>query len=237
MKYSLLAALVATLPSLAMAAVNLEVGRGMELIAVNGIPVDSPLFIGKVESQVLPDGNNQIAVRAGQLVKDGNNTKKFTSQVSILTFSATNQTVNIAAPALKTWERGVAFDKAPNWQLTQAGQAVSYQLGELTSMTNMAMLRNFGAELDAFNRSNQPAALPSLAGVMQGNIKNAYDLPTATSKVITTAVATTAVANPLTQTEPAAEPSGSAAQQARFWFDKMTPTEKRDFISWAAQNL
>ncbi|HHQ4482928.1 DUF2057 family protein [Aeromonas veronii] len=229
MKKTIMAALIATLPSVSQAAVNLEIGRGVELVAVNGIPVDSPLFIGKVDNQSLPDGDNQIAIKISQLVKDKNNTKKYNSHVHVLTFHAANQAVSVEAPMLQTWERGEEFDKQPQWKLSSSGNTVSYKLGELVSMTNMSVLRNFGEELDAFNRSNQPAALPQLAGAMQGNVKNVYDLPTQGSKVIPAAVATKSI-------QPS-DTSGSAPQQARFWFDKMTPTEKRDFISWAAQNL
>lgn len=229
MKKTIMAALIATLPSVSQAAVNLEIGRGVELIAVNGIPVDSPLFIGKIDNQSLPDGDNQIAVKVVQLVKDKNNTKKFNSHVHVLTFNAANQAVSVTAPMLQTWEKGEAFDRKPDWTLASAGHPVSYKLGELVSMTNMSVLRNFGEELDAFNRSNQPAALPQLAGAMQGNVKNVYDLPTQDSKVSPAAVATKSI-------QPAAT-GNSASQQARFWFDKMTPSEKRDFISWAAQNL
>lgn len=223
----LLASLIAALPSVTLAANTMTVGRGTEVIAVNGIPVDSPLFIGKVEDLQLPDGANQIAVRATQLVKDANITKKFASQVHVLTFSAQNQALDISAPTLATWQSGVEFDKKPNWQLTHNGQPVSYQHGMLTSLTNMAVLRNFGDELDAFNRSNQPAALASLAGAMQGQNKNLYDIPnpkSATHQVNAHALA------PIV-------PAGSNAQQVRQLFEKMSASEKRDFISWAAQQL
>lgn len=228
MKKQLIAAVLATIPSVTLAAVNLEVGRGLEVIAVNGIPVDSPLFIGKVDNLKLPDGDNQLAVRAGQLVKDANVTKKYTSHVSVLTFKASNTTVKVAAPMLGTWDKGEAFDAAPEWHLTTNGQPISYQLGELKSITNMSVLRNFGEELDAFNRSNQAAALPQLAGVIQGNAKNIYDVPVATQASDTQSHATQNISSQETVTP---------GQQARFWFDKMTPAEKRDFISWAAQHL
>lgn len=239
-KTILMATLIAILPSVSQAAVNLEIGRGVELVAVNGIPVDSPLFIGKVDKQTLPDGDNQIAVKIAQLVKDKNNTKKYNSHVHVLTFNAANQAVSVAAPMLRTWERGEEFDKKPEWTLVSAGNPVSYKLGELVSMTNMAVLRNFGEELDAFNRSNQPAALPKLAGAMQGSTKNMYDVPAPTvSQVAPAAVAPATVATQAVTTQ-AVQPANApvaATEQARSWFNKMTPAEKRDFISWAAQNL
>ncbi|MGN5139530.1 DUF2057 family protein [Aeromonas sp. 164P] len=249
MKQHLLIAALATLPAVSFAAVDLDVGRGMEVLAVNGIPVDSPLFIGKVDALQLPDGTNQIAVRAGQLVKDYNTTKKFTSHVHVLTFTANNQRVAVTAPVLATWQAGEQFNEQPRWQLSSNGQTLPHQFGELKSMTNMALLRNYGAELDAFNRSNQPAALASLAGVLQQNSNNMYNVQPAVTQAVNTVAsavqpaAPTAVVEPVKAAAPQAAPAKSPAaaltanEQTRAWFSQLTPAEKRDFISWAAQNL
>ncbi|MGL5947734.1 MAG: DUF2057 family protein [Aeromonas sp.] len=236
MKIALVAAVLASAPLLSQAAVNLEVGRGMELLAVNGVPVDSPLFIGKVDSQVLADGQSQIAVRIGQLVKDRNVTKKFTSEVSVITFTANNQTIRVAAPVLGMWEAGETFNRTPDWLLTSGNEPVSFRLGELKSLTNMSALRNFGQELDAFNRSNQPAALPHLAGVLQGQAKNIYDQPAARAPAVA-AVPAKPVAGDMAQQPMILSEVLPASTEVRNWYQQLTPAEKRDFISWAAQNL
>lgn len=113
----------------ALAGVEVNLGDSIDIIAYNGEEVG--MRVSPLRHLELNNGTNQIAIRMSKLVqKSDGQFEKYNSPVSIVTFSAENQTITLSpAQKVKNVKDADSFSKSPIYTLNTEGEiAVTQEL-------------------------------------------------------------------------------------------------------------
>lgn len=111
----------------ALAGVEVSLGDSIDIIAYNGEEVG--LRVNPIRHLELSNGTNQIALRVSKLVQkvDGQ-FEKYNSPVSIVTFSAENQTITISpSQKIRDIEDANSFSNSPIYTLNAEGEIAATQ--------------------------------------------------------------------------------------------------------------
>lgn len=151
------------LSSSALAENKLQLGEGVNLIAVNGQEVNTEGLFNRQNLFPLPDGAVQLLVTYTAEIKKGSDTELETSQPNVLTFEVQQQTLTLSAPRIKSENDLEAFNKQKNWILTQAGnKAVAFKAAQLP-VSGFLLAVDYEDALRKFNNSgNEAAIVPSV---------------------------------------------------------------------------
>lgn len=110
-----------------MAAVDVALGDNVELVAFNGESVG--IRVTPLKNLELEDGINQIAVKVSKLVTDPQGQyEKFNSEISVITFEAQNQKVDVRILAnIKTRNDAETFNSKPVYDIQSNKKMQSQQ--------------------------------------------------------------------------------------------------------------
>lgn len=151
------------LSSSALAENKLQLGEGVNLIAVNGQEVNTEGLFNRQNLFPIPDGAVQLLVTYTAEIKKGSDTELETSQPNVLTFEVQQQTLSLSAPRIKSENDLETFNKQKNWILTQAGnKAVAFKAAQLP-VSGFLLAVDYEDALRKFNNSgNEAAIVPSV---------------------------------------------------------------------------
>lgn len=143
--------LVAVQP--ATADVHLNLPKNAEVLTVNGKPAV------KSSDLVLADGINQIAFRYAAQYRQQADSVHYLSDVLIVRFDASAQTLTLTLPAINSARDAKKFDESPKLALLNAqDEAVSFASDKLIK-NGIQLGRDFEHEILQYNLSNHPASL------------------------------------------------------------------------------
>ncbi|MEJ2763760.1 DUF2057 domain-containing protein [Photobacterium sp. MCCC 1A19761] len=154
---ALLALAACGLSTAALAEVKVELPYSSELVLVNGKKATGN------ETLTLQNGEHQIAFRYQDNYRANGEYKLYKSEVIIIKFSGQDTTYQLELPKLRTAQEVRRFDKSPTLNLTDPqAQSVSFAQDKLIKH-GMQFGRDYEKEIQAYNLTNAPAALASLA--------------------------------------------------------------------------
>lgn len=103
-------ALILTTVQPATAEITLNLPKNAEVLTVNGRPAV------KSDSLILADGINQIAFRYSVQYRQQAETVRYQSDVLIVRFDASTQTLTLRLPAINSARDAKKFDESPSWR-------------------------------------------------------------------------------------------------------------------------
>lgn len=141
----------------AWADVTLRLPDSLKVVAANGENTD---LSGHIP---LPDGLNQLAVRLEtEFGRTPDEMELAYSDVFVMTFTAADTRLSLQLPKVRDAAQLKRFNRDPDLRLTdQDGQPLKIQIARLEK-EGFQLMRDYGAELSAFNQSDSPAAVGSL---------------------------------------------------------------------------
>lgn len=155
------------------AEVAIELGEGINLLAVNGEEVDTDSFFADKTTARLPQGINQILVNYIAEVKPGDDSELEVTQPSVILFETVASKVSLSAPKIKSIRDVEMFEKNLNWTLTdEKGNPVPYK-ANLLIKKGLQLSRDYEDELEDFNLSNAESALQKIKIVSPIKVSNA----------------------------------------------------------------
>lgn len=139
---------------------SIALGEGVNLIAVNGKEVNTEkLFNGKTQYE-LPNGLNQILVNYTAEVAEGSDLVIEHSKVFVLLFESKNDNLSLSAPKIKRAKELKEFEKNKIWLFKSSSKKDIKYKANIIEKNGFQLSRDFEKELERFNKSNSPAALP-----------------------------------------------------------------------------
>ncbi|MCS6238960.1 DUF2057 domain-containing protein [Shewanella baltica] len=222
--------LVAVQP--ATADVNLNLPKNAEVLTVNGKPAV------KSGNLVLADGINQIAFRYAAQYRQQADSVHYLSDVLIVRFDASAQTLTLTLPAINSARDAKKFDESPKLTLSNAqDEAVSFTSDKL--MKNGIQLgRDFEHEILQYNLSNHPASLNLTMNTATTQPNDAIAPVLASQPQIrqtavvtsTNLIAPAVVNDKAQQTTPATTPSQTEiSQMLDYWYKQANDNTKASF--------
>ncbi|WP_330148405.1 DUF2057 domain-containing protein [Shewanella oncorhynchi] len=137
----------------ATADVHLNLPKNAEVLTVNGKPAV------KSGDLVLADGTNQIAFRYAAQYRQQADSVHYLSDVLIVRFDASAQTLSLTLPAINSARDAKKFDESPKLTLLNAqDEAVVFTSDKLIK-NGIQLGRDFEHEILQYNLSNHPASL------------------------------------------------------------------------------
>jgi uncharacterized protein YccT (UPF0319 family) len=148
------------LPSYAFSDNTLNLGDGVNLIAINGKKADSGSFLNNRTGYKLPNGINQIMVNYTAEIKRSGEYELEHSKSFVLLFEQHDKSLKISAPEIKKLTDIKEFEQKSNWALTtSSGKKVDFKAA-IIEKNGFQFGRDYERELEIFNKSNNPASLP-----------------------------------------------------------------------------
>lgn len=153
----------------AWANVTLKLPKNIVIVAENGKKT-------KVETKAsLPDGNNQLVIRfAGELSRKhaDENADFESSDTFVVLFNASNQSLKMVTPRIQRLSELEKWNKNPNIRiLDSANTDIDIQIARLEK-EGIQIFRDYETELEAFNKTDSPAALGTLTSVSEDSISS-----------------------------------------------------------------
>ncbi|MGE6434407.1 DUF2057 domain-containing protein [Shewanella baltica] len=229
--------LVAVQP--ATADVNLNLPKNAEVLTVNGKPAV------KSGNLVLADGINQIAFRYAAQYRQQADSVHYLSDVLIVRFDASAQTLTLTLPAINSARDAKKFDESPKLTLSNTqDEAVSFISDKLIK-NGIQLGRDFEHEILQYNLSNHPASLnltmntattqpnDAIAPVLASQPQIRQTAVVTSTNLIAPAVVSSsaaAVNDKAQQTTPATTPSQTEiSQMLDYWYKQANDNTKASF--------
>lgn len=208
------------------AAVDVDFDVAIEPLLINGEEVSS--FATQMTKAELDDGPNQMVVRVSKLIRKNGVYTKFKSEPLVVTFDATNVGIKVEpGKKFSSAEQVGDFQTNPTLKITQAdGRLLDTHIQTLPR--GKGLVRDFGEELAAYNMANDYTFTYS------GNLNSVGDTVVETSSKDANL--------PKSDTKVASEQSGNVqvslretvkVEALKGQFKSLTPTQKKEFLSWA----
>ncbi|UTV28858.1 YccT family protein [Photobacterium atrarenae] len=141
----------------ALADVKVELPYSSELVLVNGKEATGN------DALILANGEHQIALRYQDNYRENGDYKLYKSEVIIVKFAGQDTTYRLELPKLHTARDVRRYDKAPTVNITDPqGKAIEFTQDKLVKH-GLQFGRDYEKEIEAYNLTNAPAALPALA--------------------------------------------------------------------------
>jgi len=152
------------MPTLASADVILIPAPGVDIVAVNGVSVESNSFFSDTSRIQLDNGQHQIVAEyVAEIEESADDYLLEKSDTFVLLFNANDTTLNLSAPAVSSQYALQTFNQGNQWQLTRTdGTPVEFTTGKLEK-EGFQLGRDYEKELKRFNHTQAKAALPALA--------------------------------------------------------------------------
>jgi hypothetical protein len=229
--------LVAVQP--ATADVNLNLPKNAEVLTVNGKPAV------KSGNLVLADGINQIAFRYAAQYRQQADSVHYLSDVLIVRFDASAQTLTLTLPTINSARDAKKFDESPKLTLSNTqDEAVSFISDKLIK-NGIQLGRDFEHEILQYNLSNHPASLnltmntattqpnDAIAPVLASQPQIRQTAVVTSTNLIAPAVVSSsaaAVNDKAQQTTPATTPSQTEiSQMLDYWYKQANDNTKASF--------
>ncbi|USE37058.1 DUF2057 domain-containing protein [Endozoicomonas sp. SCSIO W0465] len=174
----------------------------------------------------LGNGRHQLVFQLKTLVREGGDTKMFTTSPYIMTFNLSgDQTYTINAPTLKTARDTNKLSQSPKTQfsITNAkGQTIPFEFSVLNK-SGLLIGGDTVEDIQKFNLSDSPAAVREMAGTVY----------IATPQGISYQVAQ--------QPQPAVMPASATAQpmsesMLQYWYNQADETTRERFLQWISES-
>lgn len=222
----------------ATADVHLKLPKNAEVLTVNGKPAV------KSGDLVLADGTNQIAFRYAAQYRQQADSVHYLSDVLIVRFDASAQTLTLTLPAINSARDAKKFDESPKLTLLNAqDEAVGFTSDKLIK-NGIQLGRDFEHEILQYNLSNHPASLnltmntattqasdaitPILASQPQIRQTSAATSTSLIAPAVMSAAA--AVNDKALQITPATTPSqAEISQMLDYWYKQANDNTKASF--------
>lgn len=204
-------------PTLSLAEIKINPSNGVDIIAINGKPVESETFFSGLPQLKIANGKAQIVAEyTAEIVESADDYILEKSDTFVITFDASDTTVTVRAPEISSQYDLKAFNREGNWQLLDnQGRSISYHVGKLEK-EGFQLDRDIEKELKVFNRTNADAALGSLT-VETHNFHN-----------------NTPSHQPADNSHPDQKMVGKMLQ---FWFEQANEETRNKFKSWIETSL
>lgn len=138
---------------------TLQLGEGVNLLAVNGKEVDTEGLFNRQNKFPLSDGSVQLLVSYTAEIKKGSDTELETSHPNVLTFTTKQQQLSLSAPKITSEGDLTDFNKQKNWVLLQSNnQPLNFKAAKLP-IRGFMMAVDYENELRKFNQSGDAAAV------------------------------------------------------------------------------
>ncbi|WP_413473490.1 DUF2057 domain-containing protein [Shewanella baltica] len=223
----------------ATADVNLNLPKNAEVLTVNGKPAV------KSSNLVLADGINQIAFRYAAQYRQQADSVHYLSDVLIVRFDASAQTLTLTLPTINSARDAKKFDESPKLTLSNTqDEAVSFTSDKLIK-NGIQLGRDFEHEIQQYNLSNHPASLnlsmntattqpnDAIAPVLASQPQIRQTAAVTSTNLIAPAVVSSsaaAVNDKAQQTTPATTPSQTEiSQMLDYWYKQANDNTKASF--------
>ena len=165
----------------------------------------------------LKDGKHQLVFQLKSIVREGGDTRMYTSKPYVMTFTLTgNQTYTIIPPNMRTPSDINSLEKAPEKELsliTANGDNVYFALSSLKKSGVSVDLAN---EVRRFNLSDDPAAIKTFGEMMPASV----------------------VAAPVVSKPPASAPESAnpnSESMLKYWYNQADKKTRQRFLQWVAE--
>ena len=200
-----------------------------ELLALDGqdssyleLPEGQPITLGNTRHQVVFRISDTIPVPGGR--------EAISSRPFIISFHpVSGQSYEIQAPPLRNKKQADAFNKEPGSKIrlvSDKDDEIPYEFAVLRTK-GVQIGRNIEVDIQKFNRSSSPAAVPEFAGTPSGTMSMAQENGF-----------TSAQQDPKIYGESAKtldENEAMSESMLRYWFEKADPATRAKFLEWASQ--
>ncbi len=218
------------------AATTMLFPKTIQILAVNGKEISH-----KRGSIQLPDGDNQLLVRLVADVGKNSDAEMEYSDLIILSFSATNSQLQLVAPKIKRTLDMRSFNRKTDLKLLTAdGTPMPFAKDKLIK-EGFQLGRDYEQELAAYNQSNAPAALTSIAAAVQdqqATVKPESNAPPSSSADTPRQIkqkAPQAESSPVNSRQPEAD-AAMAKKMLRYWYEKADEKTRQDFLQNLKEN-
>ncbi|WP_419533616.1 DUF2057 family protein [Endozoicomonas sp.] len=172
----------------------------------------------------LSNGRHQLVFQLKTLVREGGDTKMFTSSPYIMTFNLSgDQTYTIKAPKLKTARDTDRLSKSPKSQFSlsnEKGQVTPFEFSVLNK-SGLLIGVDTVEDIQKFNLSDNPAAVREMAGTVYIATPQGVSYQVAQQPSVMPAPAT-------------AQPMSESMLQ--YWYNQADETTRERFLKWIADN-
>ena len=206
--------------------VRMELPTDVDVFAVNG-------EIVMIENVVqLPDGVSQIVVRYDGLLHSGDKNSAFPDQVQsaayVIKFDAADEVLQLIMPQFREAYDVVQFDKNPDILILAAeGKPVDFKYERLESQ-GFAIFRDFERELERFNKTDSPAAVPPVrAETWQARTSQGGSAATAPRLEETGSVELIPPSMTPSQQD---EATSMSVQMLKFWWQQADDVSRQQFL-------
>ena len=217
------ALLVSTLAMPVIADNTLVLPEKTKLLVLDGKDADK--LNGKKDLS-LGNGRHQLVFQLKTLVREGGDTKMFTSSPYIMTFDLSgDQAYTINAPKLKTARDTDKLSHSPKAQfsITNAkGQKVPFEFSVINK-SGLLIGGDTVEDIQKFNLSDSPAAVREMAGTVY------IATPQGISYQVTQ------------QSQPSVMPAPATAQpmsesMLQYWYNQADETTRERFLKWVSKS-
>jgi len=159
--FAVLLFVVSWSPSL-LAGVELQLADGVRLLAADGEEVESERLLGTDSHFRMDNGTHQLLVEyEAELVSGGDEVELETSDSFILLFSASDRSLRLSVPEIRSLSEFRTFDDGGDWRLRDAdGTDHPFKLDRLVK-EGFQLGRDYERELELYNSSGAAAAYRS----------------------------------------------------------------------------
>lgn len=222
----------------ATADVHLNLPKNAEVLTVNGKPAV------KSGDLILADGTNQIAFRYAAQYRQQADSVHYLSDVLIVRFDASAQTLTLTLPAINSARDAKKFDESPKLTLLNAqDEAVGFTSDKLIK-NGIQLGRDFEHEILQYNLSNHPASLNLIMNIAPTQPSDAItpilasqpqirqtSAATSTSLIAPAVMSAAAAVNDKAQQiTPATTPSqAEISQMLDYWYKQANDNTKASF--------
>ena len=208
----LLTALLATTLALPVFAANtLVLPEKSKLLVLDGKNTEA------LKQITLDNGRHQIVFQLKSLIREGGDTKMFSSSPYIMTFDLSgDQIFTVNGPKLKTARdtSKLSYSTQSHFSMTdQKGKTIPFEFSVLNK-SGLLIGASTVEDIQKFNLSDNPAAVRELAGTVY--IATPYAAPTRAKPA-------TATDQPMSET------------MLQYWFNQADENTRTRFLQWASE--
>ncbi|PSU34219.1 DUF2057 domain-containing protein [Photobacterium lutimaris] len=143
-----------------LADVKLDLPYQADLVLVNGVQKSGN------DTVTLPNGINQFAFTYVDSLRDNGDDYLYKSDVIVVKFDASDESLKLDLPKLRTAQDARKFDKSPKLSLVSAnGETVSFEQDKLIK-SGLQFGRDFEKEIAVYNQSGKVAAVATSAAAV-----------------------------------------------------------------------
>ncbi|MGF1699325.1 DUF2057 domain-containing protein [Photobacterium makurazakiensis] len=233
LKYTALAiALLLPVSSQTMAEVTLELPDNVRLLAVNEADINKgwgSIFKTSDDSITLADGQSQIVYQIDHYFYKGDKqSERFRSGPLILTFTATDTSLTLTVPEFSDITQAEKYTQQPTPKLKNHKGASYPFKHDFLALKGLSINHDYADYVKTYNQKGGIAALTGLSSITAVT----ETTPEPAAPINTTS-------NSKTAEKPQIEASKSelAGENLKYWFSQADASTRKEFVSWAVQNL